>query len=279
VSLGRTRSLDLQSGAVDNPAVPRVAPRNGLLAWVVVASFVAGGAIEFSAAHAAPDTVRQTRLTLKTSGGSIVPVGTLVPFTVTVTPAGVLVGHGGRARIELRAVRILPGSTNRDVLLKLRSGRVDRLYRCPRTPCTITLRSAAAATWELQAFLLVGKSPGATIRGASNRMRTIWHSGCRLAGVWGQITPGVGPSEWRIDASGRATESGLGGATGNATLNGRMLRIDWDIPSGVGGVRWSGVYQWTLDASGRCRGQGTLSFTAGPEAGRTHASEVRRLRD
>jgi hypothetical protein len=96
---------------------------------------------------------------------------------------------------------------------------------------------------------------------------------CRLAGRWLQWTHGVGPSEWSVAASGAAWERGLGNATGTVRFLGpRMLRLDWNIPVGVGGVRWSGVYQWRLADCNN--GRGWLTFTLGPHAGEMHPSSL-----
>ncbi|MBA2462370.1 MAG: hypothetical protein H0V45_11490 [Actinobacteria bacterium] len=69
---------------------------------------------------------------------------------------------------------------------------------------------------------------------------------------------------------GEAQESGLGNATGAATLSGRTLRITFTAADKV----TTGVYSWTLGAD--CRsGSGTLRFT-GPalRVGETHTSSV-----
>lgn len=96
---------------------------------------------------------------------------------------------------------------------------------------------------------------------------------CRLAGRWLQWTHGVGPSEWSVAAGGAARERGLGNASGTARFLGpRLLRLDWNIPVGVGGVRWSGVYHWRLADCDN--GRGSLTFTRGPQAGEMHPSSV-----
>lgn len=86
---------------------------------------------------------------------------------------------------------------------------------------------------------------------------------CALAGTWSHSTSGVGSSSWTITDSGMATESGLGGATGTASLSGKNLRIDWKTSNG-----WSGFYEWNLDSD--CRsGDGKLVFQSGGSGTRT----------
>jgi hypothetical protein len=102
----------------------------------------------------------------------------------------------------------------------------------------------------------------------SGRLRT-----CRLAGHWLQWTHGVGSSEWSVAAGGAARERGLGNASGRARFLGpRLIRLDWNIPVGVGGVRWSGVYRWRLADCDN--GRGWLTFTRGPHAREVHASSL-----
>jgi hypothetical protein len=48
---------------------------------------------------------------------------------------------------------------------------------------------------------------------------------CKLASVWANEVSGVGHSVWTIAADGTATEQGLGGGHGHATLSGRTLSI------------------------------------------------------
>ena len=110
--------------------------------------------------------------------------------------------------------------------------------------------------------------PARAIPNASGHLRA-----CRLAGRWLQWTHGVGPSGWSVASSGAAWERGLGSATGNARFLGpRLLRLDWTIPIGVGGVRWSGFYLWRLADCDN--GRGWLTFTRGPRAGEKHASSL-----
>ncbi len=80
-----------------------------------------------------------------------------------------------------------------------------------------------------------------------------------LAGGWQNAIP-QGRSTWTLRALGggrySATESGMGNATGTATLSGTTLTLDFR----TGHV--TGRYQWALDQ--QCRaGRGTLLFTAG----------------
>lgn len=76
---------------------------------------------------------------------------------------------------------------------------------------------------------------------------------CKLAGKWRQS---VG-STWTVTADGTATEQGLGGATGRASLSGLTMKIEWSHPNG-----WSGTYQWLMDKT--CKtGKGKLIFKSG----------------
>ncbi len=79
---------------------------------------------------------------------------------------------------------------------------------------------------------------------------------CTLAASWTQDTPGIGSTTWDIKSDGTATETGIGYATGKATLNGNKLHIDWKTGTG-----YSGYYEWTLDEN--CSGKGTLVFKTG----------------
>jgi peptidoglycan hydrolase-like protein with peptidoglycan-binding domain len=76
---------------------------------------------------------------------------------------------------------------------------------------------------------------------------------CHLAGSWSQTTEQVGSTTWSITADGRAQESGLGNASGTATLSGGVLTITWTTTNG-----YAGVYRWTLNT--QCGGTGTLKF-------------------
>lgn len=91
---------------------------------------------------------------------------------------------------------------------------------------------------------------------------------CKLAGTWSDTTETVGSTTWTTSADGKAQESGLGNATGHATLAGSLLTITWTTADG-----WGGVYRWTLDKT--CSGKGTLSFTKGPRSGDVVNSTVR----
>jgi hypothetical protein len=92
--------------------------------------------------------------------------------------------------------------------------------------------------------------------------------GCKLAGTWSQTTTDVGSTTWTIAADGKAKETGLGNASGTATLAGSVLTITWTTADA-----WAGVYRWTLTPT--CSGTGTLTFTKGPRAGTVLASTVR----
>jgi len=76
---------------------------------------------------------------------------------------------------------------------------------------------------------------------------------CKIAGKWRQS---VG-STWTVTADGTATEQGLGGATGKASLSGTTMRIEWSHANG-----WSGTYEWVMDKT--CKtGKGKLIFKSG----------------
>jgi hypothetical protein len=94
-------------------------------------------------------------------------------------------------------------------------------------------------------------------------------SSCHLAGTWSQNTDGLGSSDWTIAADGKATESGLAGAKGTATLSGDVLTIE----TVVSDPSYNGTYRWMLGAD--CSGSGTLTFKNPPRAGEQHASHVR----
>lgn len=67
---------------------------------------------------------------------------------------------------------------------------------------------------------------------------------CNLAGVYHNQVEGLGESQWTISPDGAARESGLGGGSGRATMNGHMLTIEWTTPSG-----YAGNYKLMFDAS------------------------------
>ena len=80
-----------------------------------------------------------------------------------------------------------------------------------------------------------------------------------LAGTWRQETEGIGESHWILRPAGegvsKATEIGLGSATGKAFLNKDQLVIQFK----AGDAR--GVYEWSLKGK---TGQGRLYFTKWP---------------
>ncbi len=78
---------------------------------------------------------------------------------------------------------------------------------------------------------------------------------CSMQGVWSQNTPGVGTTEWTLSANGTAKERGAGNAEGKATMNGKVLRIDWFTTNG-----YSGYYQWTLGPNCNSSVDGDLQF-------------------
>ena len=123
----------------------------------------------------------------------------------------------------------------------------------------------------LLALLLIGAAANAAARPMPHASEHVL--ACRLAGRWQQWTHGVGPSAWSVAPTGAARERGLGNATGTARfLRPRVLRLDWTIPVGVGGVRWSGFYLWRLADCDN--GGGWLTFTRGPRASEIHASSL-----
>lgn len=80
---------------------------------------------------------------------------------------------------------------------------------------------------------------------------------CSFVGRWTHNTPGIGSTYWDATADGKAKETGIGNASGNAKMFGRTLRIDWSHPNG-----WSGYYEWMLDE--KCStGTGFLQFKSG----------------
>lgn len=87
-------------------------------------------------------------------------------------------------------------------------------------------------------------------------------STCTMEGSWIQYATGLGRSTWYVTSDGKATESGLGGSAGTASLNKNVMRIDWTNPNG-----WSGYYEWTMDAA--CMtGEGQLIFKSGGSGSR-----------
>jgi hypothetical protein len=119
----------------------------------------------------------------------------------------------------------------------------------------------------LVAGLVLAACVGAGLSAAPSGAQTA----CAITGSWSQSTQEVGSTTWAIDASGNAQESGIGNASGHATLAGGVLTIDWTTSDG-----YAGVYRWTLDAA--CKGTGTLTFTkVGPgddRAGKSFPSTV-----
>ena len=119
----------------------------------------------------------------------------------------------------------------------------------------------AVAIIALAAGLLAAGADG----GVSKELRVI--ASCTIAGSWTQTTETVGSTIWTITADGNAKETGLGYASGRATLAGSALKITWTTTNG-----WAGVYRWTLGP--RCSGNGTLTFSKGPRSGESASSKV-----
>ena len=132
---------------------------------------------------------------------------------------------------------------------------------CPVTPPR-SRAAGLAAGLVLAACVSAGMSASASVAGTT----------CTLAGNWAQTTQDVGSTTWAIQANGDAQESGIGNASGHATLSNDVLTIDWTTSDG-----YAGVYRWTLAAD--CTGTGTLTFTkVGPgddRAGKSYPSSVK----
>lgn len=84
---------------------------------------------------------------------------------------------------------------------------------------------------------------------------------CDAAGRWNFQIDGEVSSVYTLTAQGynryTASESGMGNATGTATLTGTRLRIDWTTSGG-----WAGYNTFELDAT--CNsGEGSVVFTGG----------------
>jgi hypothetical protein len=87
-----------------------------------------------------------------------------------------------------------------------------------------------------------------------------------ITGVWANHVQGMGDSQWTFTPLGnglyRATEAGLGAATGTARLTGTHLHIDYTFAGGAG------VYDVDLSAD-FTGGTGTTTHTQGPTRGST----------
>ena len=71
----------------------------------------------------------------------------------------------------------------------------------------------------------------------------------------------------RADGRWDAQETGCGNATGVASYDGTLIRLDFTYNVGAG------RYTWPVDS--RCLGTpGTLAFTEGPNAGEVYASTL-----
>ena len=134
--------------------------------------------------------------------------------------------------------------------------------------CILHVRSGRQSASAFQAFAT--SNGGATAR--SNIVRVAWAVGCTAVGTWDQMTDNIGGTTWTIKPGGAAQETGIGNATGTATLSSHVLRITFIADDQV----TTGVYAWTL--SPNCStGSGTLTFT-GPASrvGESHPSTVKR---
>lgn len=104
----------------------------------------------------------------------------------------------------------------------------------------------------------------------SNIVRVAWAGACTAVGTWTHRTAIIGSTTWTVMRGGHAQETGIGSASGMATLAGHTLTIVFVASDGV----TKGVYTWTLRPN-CASGQGTLRFTGPPSrAGETHASTV-----
>lgn len=79
---------------------------------------------------------------------------------------------------------------------------------------------------------------------------------CALPHRWRFDVAGMGSSIWSVDASGKASESGLGGARGTASFSGGSIRVDWTTGAYAG--------NFTIALDGACNGTGTLQWTRSP---------------
>ncbi len=218
------------------------------------------------------------------TGTVVVEVDVLTPhpqtfrITLKVTGAEYRAVDGGEgADLSIEVVRAVDGDgealaacpAGKKGVLAVRDGTTIDAYKISIPACKIGIRQSAKPTANSRVHVtLAGKCLRTTaarkpVCGSKPAAKT-----CKLAGTWSQTTDTVGSTTWRTFADRKAQESGLGNATGRATLAGSVLTITWTTADG-----WGGVYRWTLDKT--CRGQGTLSFTKGPRAGDVVKSTVR----
>ncbi|MGD9570732.1 MAG: hypothetical protein AB7V62_02450 [Thermoleophilia bacterium] len=131
-----------------------------------------------------------------------------------------------------------------------------------RRPILWALALLAAAVVALPA----GMAAGAT--GSATQVAP----GCTAVGTWVHVTADIGSTTWTVDAGGQATETGIGFATGTATLSGQELTITFVANDRV----TTGAYRWTL-AQDCASGTGSLTMTGPPSRnGETHVSTVTR---
>ncbi len=201
-----------------------------------------------------------------------------IRITLEVTDALYRAVDGGvGADLSVEVIRAVDGDgealaacpAGRKGTLAVRDGSMIDAYRISIPSCKIGFRQTAKPTANSRVHVtLAGKCLRTTqsrkpVCGSKPVAKT-----CKLAGGWSQTTETVGSTAWTTSADGKAQESGLGNATGRATLAGSVLTIVWTTADG-----WGGVYRWTLDKD--CAGTGTLSFTKGPRAGDVLESTVR----
>lgn len=110
-------------------------------------------------------------------GGAIIPAGEIVTLLITVRPARLLIGHGGRFVVQVRGAKNVPGGPT---TIEARVG--QRLatrpnYRstssCRRTPCRLQVRSTTDGVWHFKAVLLDGTR---VVDWSPDTVQVIWHS-------------------------------------------------------------------------------------------------------
>ena len=130
--------------------------------------------------------------------------------------------------------------------------------------CTLRVRSGRQSAAAFQAFA----TPSGGAR--SNVVRVGWAGTCTAVGTRRHQTDDIGSTTWEIQRGGAAQETGIGNATGTATLTGHVLRITFVASDQV----TTGSYSWTLNANCQ-KGSGTLEFTGPPSrVGERHPSTV-----
>jgi hypothetical protein len=109
-------------------------------------------------------------------GGALVPAGETVTFKITVSPANLLVGSGGKHVVEVRGAKgfDMRSKNFEDRVWNRLKNNPDYTSRktCARTPCRLQIQGHSEAIWDFRAVLLRGK----TRVDWSNRVRVHWHS-------------------------------------------------------------------------------------------------------